>query len=201
MEELISSLDHVSSLLLHSCCAPCSSATIERLKDHFDITVFYYNPNIEPEEEYEKRKSEQKRFLSEIESPNKIDFLDADYDRTIFQELSKGHEEDPERGTRCYLCYKSRLAKTRDVAKEKGFEYFGTTLSISPYKVSSWINEIGLELEDANTRFLIADFKKKNGYKRSIELAKKHGLYRQDYCGCSYSKMEREKSKEEHYMG
>lgn len=192
MEDIISKLDYVPKILLHSCCAPCSSATIERLKDYFDITVLYYNPNIEPESEYIKRKNEQKRFLNEIESKNKIDFLDVDYDNTVFRNLARGHEEDPERGARCYLCYKERLEYTFKKARELGFDYFGTTLSISPYKVSSWINEIGLELEDDKVKFLPADFKKKNGYKRSIELASEYGLYRQDYCGCKYSKKEHE---------
>lgn len=187
MTKIIDSLDHVPKLLLHSCCAPCSSSTIERLSDYFDITVIYYNPNIEPLEEYLKRKEEQKKLLSLITSKNSLDFLDEDYDSTPFKRLSKGHEEDPERGPRCYLCYKERLEHTRDKARELGFEYFGTTLSISPYKVSSWINEIGLSLEDDKTKFLVADFKKRDGYRKSIELSKKYDLYRQDYCGCIYS--------------
>lgn len=193
MKKIISSLDHVPRILLHSCCAPCSSATIERLKDYFDITVLYYNPNIEPECEYIKRKEEQKRFLKELTSANKIDFMDADYDNRVFKELSKNHENDPEKGPRCYLCYKARLEYTFKKAKENDYEYFGTTLSISPYKVSSWINEIGLSLEDEETKFLVSDFKKNNGYKRSIELAAEYNLYRQDYCGCVFSKIEHDK--------
>ncbi len=190
MVNLIKNLDHTPTLLLHTCCAPCSSATIERLKDYFHITVLYYNPNIEPFEEYEKRKNEQIRYLKSIKSPNKLDFLDCDYDNEVFKTFAKGHEEDPERGARCYLCYKSRLEYTMKKAEEKGYEYFGTSLTISPYKVASWINEIGLSLETSKTKFLPADFKKKNGYKTSIELSKKYNLYRQDYCGCIYSKKE-----------
>ncbi len=190
MERLIKNLDHTPTLLLHTCCAPCSSATIERLKDYFHITVLYYNPNIEPFEEYEKRKNEQIRYLKSIKSPNRLDFLDCDYDNEVFKALSIGHEKDRERGARCYLCYKSRLEYTMKKAEEKGYEYFGTSLTISPYKVASWINEIGLSLETPKTKFLPADFKKKNGYKNSIELSKKYNLYRQDYCGCVYSKKE-----------
>ena len=197
MEKILANLDHVPSLLLHTCCAPCSSAVIERLKDYFDITVLYYNPNIEPYEEYEKRKSEQKRFLSEIRSKNKIDMIDADYDNERYRSLVNGHENDREREQRCYICYKNRIEYTFDKAEKLGFEYFGTTLSVSPYKVSSWINEIGLELETPEVKFLVADFKKQDGYKRSIELSKEYELYRQDYCGCVFSKEQRKLEKEE----
>lgn len=190
MEKIIETLDYTPSLLLHSCCAPCSSVVLERLIEHFDITVLYYNPNIEPYEEYLKRKEEEKKFLSTIKSPNKLTMLDADYNNDVFKSITKGHESDPERGARCYLCYKERLRYTFEKAKENNFDYFGTTLSVSPYKSSKWLNEIGLELETDRTKFLVADFKKKDGYKRSIELSKKYGLYRQDYCGCIYSKKE-----------
>lgn len=193
MDKLISSLDHVPSLMLHTCCAPCSSAVIERLKDYFDITVLYYNPNIEPKEEYLKRKEEQKRFLLQLKSKNKLDMIDADYDNDRYKSLIEGHEEDPERGPRCYICYKNRIEYTFNKAKELGYEYFGTTLSVSPYKLSNWINEIGLSLEDDQAKFLVSDFKKRNGYKRSIELSKDYGLYRQNYCGCIYSKNPKEK--------
>lgn len=188
MTKLIENLDHVPTLLLHSCCAPCSSAVIDRLKDYFDITILYYNPNIEPFEEYEKRKEEQKRFLKEIQSNNVISFLDCDYNNERFKALSKGHENDEEKGPRCYLCYEERIKYTKNIAKEHGFEYFGTTLSVSPYKISRWINEIGLNLEDDEVKFLVGDFKKQNGYKKSIEFSKTYGLYRQDYCGCIFSK-------------
>ncbi len=187
MNKIIDNLDHVPTILLHSCCAPCSSATIERLKDHFHITVLYYNPNIEPKDEYEKRKEEQKRFLREIDSKNRIDFMDCDYDHDSFVKLSIGHESDPEKGARCYLCYQNRLEYTFKKAHENNYEYFGTTLSISPYKIASWINEIGLKLETESTKFLVSDFKKRDGYKRSIDLTRKYNLYRQDYCGCKFS--------------
>ena len=193
MAKIIASLDHVPSLLLHTCCAPCSSAVITRLKDYFDITVLYYNPNIEPYDEYLKRKEEQKRFLKEIESDNKLTIIDADYDNDAYRKLISGHESDLERGPRCHLCYRKRLEYTYNKAKELGFEYFGSTLSVSPYKVSNWINEIGLSLEDDDVKFLVADFKKQNGYKRSIELSHEYNLYRQDYCGCVFSKEQREK--------
>ncbi len=193
MERIISKLTFTPKLLLHSCCAPCSSEAIERLKDYFDITIIYYNPNIEPYEEYAKRKEEQIKFLDKITSPNKLDFIDVDYDNAPFQKLSKNHEADPERGKRCFLCYKERLTYVFNRARELGYDYFGTTLTISPYKVSSWINEIGYSLEDDKTHFLPADFKKNDGYKRSIEYSKKYGLYRQDYCGCKFSLIEHEK--------
>lgn len=188
MQKLLENLDHVPKLLLHSCCAPCSSAVIEKLKNYFDITVLYYNPNIEPHEEYLKRKEEQKLFLTKIESPNSIDFIDADYDNEDYKKAIIGHEDDKERGPRCYICYEYRMAYTKRKASEQGYEYFGTTLSVSPYKLSKWINEIGLRLEDDSTKFLVSDFKKREGYKRSIELSKEFNLYRQDYCGCIYSK-------------
>lgn len=184
-EKLVHSLDHKPSLLLHSCCAPCSTSTIERVAPFFDVTVIYYNPNIEPMEEYEKRKLEEQRFLNEIN----IKMVDCDYDNEAWHEEVKGLEKEPERGARCYVCYKKRLEYTCKKAKELGFEYFGTTLTLSPYKKSDWVNEIGLNLEkEYNISFLISDFKKQNGYKRSIELSKKYGLYRQNYCGCIYSK-------------
>ena len=190
MENLIKTLDHVPTLLLHSCCAPCSSAVIERLKDHFDITILYYKPNIEPKEEYDTRKHDHQRFLTQIKSANRLNIIDADYDNERYKELIKGHEDDEERGPRCYICYKNRIEYTKKKAQNLGYEFFGTTLSVSPYKLSSWINEIGLNLEDEKTRFLVSDFKKRDGYKRSIEFSKIYGLYRQDYCGCIYSKKE-----------
>ena len=189
MDEMISGFDYVPTLLLQSCCAPCSSAVIERLMPFFDITVLYYNPNIEPIEEYKKRKEEQINFLKNIKSPNKLDIIDADYDNDNYHKIVSGLESSPERGPRCYKCYKMRLEYTAKKAKKCGYEYFGTTLTLSPYKVTSWINEIGLELEnEIGIKFLISDFKKRDGYKRSIELSKEYNLYRQDYCGCIYSK-------------
>lgn len=188
MNELIKSFNHTPTLLLQSCCAPCSSSVIERLMPHFDITVLYYNPNIEPKEEYERRKNEQINFLKQIKSPNKLDIIDADYDNDNYHKIVNGLEDAPERGPRCYKCYKMRLEYTAKKAKQLGYEYFGTTLTLSPYKVTSWINEIGLALsQEYDIPFLISDFKKRDGYKRSIELSKEYNLYRQDYCGCIYS--------------
>ena len=185
LENLIQSLDHKPTLLLHSCCAPCSSSVIERLMPYFNITVLYYNPNIEPKVEYEKRKEEQKRFLEYFN----VNMLDSDYDNFIWHEVVNGLENEPERGKRCYICYKKRLEYTANTARSNNFEYFGTTLTLSPYKNANWINEIGLNLEkEYNIKFLVSDFKKKDGYKRSIELSNKYGLYRQNYCGCEFSK-------------
>lgn len=191
MIEIIDNLgDLKPKLLLHSCCAPCSSAVIEKLKDYFQITILYYNPNIEPYEEYERRKKEQIRFIKELDA--NIQFMDSDYDQEKFKEMSKGLEQEKEGGARCSRCYHLRLNKTACLAKEHNFDYFGTTLSVSPYKNSEKINKIGEVLsEEYKINFLYADFKKKDGYKRSIELAKKYNLYRQDYCGCLYSKEER----------
>ena len=189
MMELIQDLDHIPNLLLHSCCAPCSSSVIERLSPFFNITILYYNPNIEPREEYLKRKEEQKNLLLKLPHENGLDMIDADYDNDQYHMDIKGLESEPERGARCYKCYKKRLEYTAKKASEDGYEFFGTTLTLSPYKVSSWINEIGLELQKTyGVNFLISDFKKREGYKRSIELSKKYSLYRQDYCGCIYSK-------------
>ncbi|MBR7100599.1 MAG: epoxyqueuosine reductase QueH [Clostridia bacterium] len=178
------------TLLLHSCCAPCSSACLELLHQYFQVTVLYYNPNIEDEAEYSKRKAEQIRLLEQTGWAN---FLDCDHDAAAFQAVSKGLESCPERGERCYKCYALRLEKTAQLAKQKRFDYFTTTLSISPYKVARWINEIGYALQSkTGVRFLPSDFKKRNGYLRSIELSKEYGLYRQDFCGCQFSKKERE---------
>ena len=185
MKKIISNLDDHNKLLLHSCCGPCSSSVIERLRDFFDITVIYYNPNIEPKEEYEKRKSEQLRLLNELG----IKFMDIDYLNNEYHEKVKGYENEPENGLRCPLCFELRLDKTASKAKENNFDYFGTTLTVSPHKNSKIINEIGLKLEEKyGVKFLLSDFKKEDGYKRSIELSKKDDLYRQDYCGCLYSK-------------
>lgn len=185
MKKIISNLGDHNKLLLHSCCGPCSSSVIERLRDYFDITVIYYNPNIEPKEEYEKRKSEQLRLLNELG----IKFMDIDYLNNEYHEKVKGYENEPENGLRCPLCFELRLDKTASKAKENNFDYFGTTLTVSPHKNSKIINEIGLKLEEKyGVKFLLSDFKKEDGYKRSIELSKKYDLYRQDYCGCLYSK-------------
>lgn len=175
-----------AKLLLHSCCAPCSSACLERLKEHFQITVLYYNPNIEQEEEYQKRKSEQIRFLKET---GWADFLDCDHDKSAYEEIAKGYESEPERGARCYRCYALRLDKTGQVAKENAFDYFATTLTLSPHKNAEWLNQIGEEVAGRyGVSYLFSDFKKKGGYLRSIALSKEYNLYRQDFCGCKYSK-------------
>ena len=183
----------VPTLLLHTCCAPCSSAVIERLAQDFKITVFYYNPNIEPYEEYLKRKEEQKKFLKVFPSPNPLNFLDCDYENEEFKKLALGLEKEKEGGPRCFKCYRLRLLKTAQKAKELGFDYFTTSLSISPYKNAQKLNEIGLELEQVcGVSYLVSDFKKNDGYKKSILFSKEYNLYRQDYCGCVYSKKERD---------
>ena len=195
MEEEVGKWQEKKTILLHSCCGPCSTAVIERLKDFFDITILYYNPNIEPIEEYEKRKQEQIRYLKECGDP--ISFMDCDYDHESFLKIAKGLEQEKEGGARCHKCYYLRLEHTARLAQEHHFEYFGTTLTVSPYKDAGVINKIGLNLEqvmNANKKdeekiiFLVSDFKKKDGYKRSIEISKEYGLYRQEYCGCLYGK-------------
>ena len=179
----------IPTLLLHSCCAPCSSCVIERLSSFFKITILYYNPNIYPEIEYEKRKEEEKKFIRLFPSVNKVDFIDCNYDKDDFYNAIKGYEKCKEGEYRCYICYNLRMEKTCQIAKKMKFDYFTTTLSISPCKNSKWVNEIGYNLEKKyNIKYLPADFKKKDGYKRSIILSKEYNLYRQDYCGCKYSK-------------
>lgn len=179
----------IPSLFLHSCCAPCSSYVLEYLSDYFNIVVFYYNPNIHPESEYRKRVEEQKEFIKKLPSKNEIDFIEGEYVSQDFFNMAKGLENVKEGGERCFKCYEMRLRKTAEIAKQKGFDYFTTTLSISPLKNSQKINEIGSKLEDEyGVKFLYSDFKKKNGYKRSIELSKEYNLYRQNYCGCVFSK-------------
>ena len=179
-------------LLLHVCCAPCSSHCLSVLEPYFDITVFYYNPNISPFEEYQRRLNEEKRFLS-IAYPN-IKIVDVEYDTEKFDELAKGLEDLKEGGERCKKCYRLRLDKTAQFAKEHNFDYFTTTLTVSPYKHSATLNEIGEEVSKKyGVKYLFSDFKKQNGYQHSIELSKKYNLYRQDYCGCKYSKDYREK--------
>jgi len=187
--ENIKNEEKVPKLLLHSCCAPCSSYVLEYLSNFFKITIYFYNPNISPFEEYERRMVEQKKFISKLDTKYKIDFLESKYEDDIFDELAKGLEEVKEGGIRCFKCYDFRLRSTAEKALEKRYDYFTTTLSISPHKNAKKINEIGTKLqEELGVKFLYADFKKKNGYKRSIELSKEFSLYRQDYCGCVYSK-------------
>lgn len=183
--------DILPSLLLHSCCAPCSSYTIEYLANYFSITVFYYNPNISPADEYEKRKAEQIRLIKSLPVNNKVSFLDCDYNSSEFFEIAKGYEDCREGGERCFRCYELRLNETAKMASENHFDYFCTTLSISPLKNAQKINEIGFVLaEKYDVNWLPSDFKKKEGYKRSIELSREYNLYRQNFCGCIYSKRE-----------
>ena len=192
MEKMMEEIPQGTELLLHTCCAPCSSACIERLSDRFKIIILYYNPNITDKDEYDKRLAEVKRFIKEIPNKYGIDIIDAKYDPDSFFEISRGLEKEKERGKRCYKCYKLRLEETAKVAEENNIKYFATTLTLSPYKKADWINEIGEELNNKyNTTYLYSDFKKKNGYKRSIELSKEYNLYRQDYCGCVYSLRDR----------
>ena len=177
------------TLLLHSCCAPCSSYVLEYLSNYFKITIFYYNPNISPKEEFDKRIEEQKRLIDELPVKNKVEFIEGKYDNDKYEKAIIGKENKKEGGSRCHICYKLRLEEAAKIAKETGFDYFTTTLSISPYKNAKVLNEIGEELGKIyNISYLYADFKKKNGYKRSIELSRIYNLYRQDYCGCEYSK-------------
>ena len=179
------------SLLLHSCCAPCSSYVLEYLSAYFDITIFYYNPNISPEEEFAKRVNEQKRLISEIPLKHNVKFIEGKYDCERFYEMAKGLEHLNEGGERCFKCYRLRLEETAKAAKDGGFDYFTTTLSISPHKNAQVLNAIGAELSNEyGIDYLFSDFKKKNGYKRSCELSEIYGLYRQNYCGCVYSKAE-----------
>lgn len=188
LENIIESLDHKPRLLLHSCCGPCSSYVITYLKDYFDITILYYNPNIEPLSEYEKRKQEQIKLINKLNIKT-ITLMDIDYENNKYREYVKGYEEEREGGNRCHLCYQLRLEKTAKKGKENNFEYFGTTLSVSPYKNALVLNKIGEELEEKyKIKWLYSDFKKKEGYKKSIELSKEYDLYRQDYCGCLFSK-------------
>ena len=186
--EIINELDARPKLLLHSCCGPCSTTVLTFLVNYFDITVLYYNPNIEPYEEYMHRKSEQIRFIKEFNNEH-ITFLDCDYQNEEFRNKVKGLEEEKEGGARCAVCFRLRLEKTAEIAKNEGFEYFGTTLTVSPHKNSKIINEIGALLESIyGVKYLYSDFKKKDGYKKSIELSKEYSLYRQDYCGCLFGK-------------
>ena len=173
-------------LLLHSCCAPCSSYVLEYLSKHFEITVFYYNPNIFPESEYTKRILEQQTLIGEMKYP--VSFIAGNYDKEKFYEMAKGLEHLKEGKERCFKCYALRLEETARLAREGEFDYFTTTLSISPMKNADKLNEIGTMLgRKYGVEYLQSDFKKKNGYKRSIELSKEYGLYRQDYCGCEFS--------------
>lgn len=186
------------SLLLHSCCAPCSSYVLEYLSRYFSITVFYYNPNITAPEEYRKRVEEQRRLILELPVKHPVSFVEGDYEPQAFTEIARGLEQAPEGGERCFRCYALRLEKTARLAAEKGYDYFTTTLTISPLKNAQKLNEIGEQMAKRyGCRFLNSDFKKRNGYKRSTELSREYHLYRQDYCGCIYSKQERDRRVQE----
>lgn len=193
------------TLLLHSCCAPCSSFVLERLQNYFEISIYFYNSNMYPAKEFEKREAEIKRlikllnddcnqkqkensFEDSVFHPTPIKMINAPFNPEDFYEAIKGHENQPERGSRCYLCYALRIEKTGKVAKAEKFDFFTTTLTVSPYKNANWINKVGKEVsEKEGVEFLYSDFKKNNGYKKSIELSKRYKLYRQDFCGCEFS--------------
>lgn len=191
--------EKVPCLFLHSCCAPCSSYVLEYLSQYFEITVFFYNPNISLEEEYRKRVAEIRRLVAEMSFTHPVHIMEGTYDPQIFYEMARGLEKIPEGGERCFKCYRLRMEEAAKLAKEGNYDYFTTTLSISPLKNAEKINEIGEALAEIyGVKHLPSDFKKKNGYKRSCELSEIYGLYRQNYCGCIYSKLEaeeREKAK------
>lgn len=201
-EHIIKNFDSANPprLLLHSCCAPCSGAVLEYLTQYMSITVFYFNPNIFPEEEFLHRIAEQKRLISQLPCKHPIDFRENGWHQERFYEAVRGLENIPEGGERCFSCYRLRLEETAKLAAEQGYDFFTTTLSVSPYKNAAKLNEIGEELaEKYGVRHLPSDFKKKDGYKRSIELSAEYGLYRQNYCGCVYSKAERENANKKAY--
>ena len=186
----------VPKLLLHSCCAPCSSYVLEYLSDYFEITVFYYNPNIFPESEYTKRILEQQMLIQDMKFRHPVSFLAGSYDRERFYDIARGLEHLKEGGERCFKCYEIRLEEAAKIAKEIEYDYFTTTLTISPMKNAEKLNEIGAKIaKQYGVEYLQSDFKKKNGYKRSIELSKEYGLYRQDYCGCEFSFRDRQLEK------
>ena len=183
-------------LLLHACCAPCSSYVLEYLANYFDITILFFNPNISPEEEYRFRENELRRLIGEMPLPSSVKLISGRYRPEEFYNMARGLEDLPEGAQRCKECYRMRLAESARIAKDGGFDYFTTTLSISPYKNAEWLNTIGKEEGDkVGVEYLFSDFKKKNGYKRSCELSEKYGLYRQDYCGCEFSKKASEERK------
>lgn len=189
LDEVLKTLDETPKLLLHACCAPCSSYCLEYLSRYFEITVLYYNPNISPEEEFKKRAEEEKRLISEMPVKNPVTLVVDDYEPDEFFSAVKGLENAPEGGERCFVCYRLRLERAARYAKEHGFDYFCSTLSISPLKNAQKLNEIGAELSEIyKVPSLPNDFKKKGGYLRSIELSREYNLYRQNYCGCVFSK-------------
>lgn len=196
MEQTIKDVcqDKTPKLLLHSCCAPCSSYCISVLSEYFEVTVFYYNPNIYPPEEYQMRVEEQKRFIEEFPTKHPVTFVEGKYDTNRFYEMAKGLEQVKEGGERCFRCYELRLRKTVEYAKAHGYSFFTTTLSISPLKNADKLNEIGKLLsEEYGVPYLYSDFKKKDGYKKSTKISNEYQMYRQYYCGCIYSKIQRDK--------
>lgn len=191
MDGVLSRLDPqaASSLLLHSCCAPCSSYVLEYLARHFRITVFYYNPNIDPAEEYARRLSEQERLIGLLPAEHAVAVIAGAYEPAVYEKFVAGLESEPEGGSRCERCFRLRMEETARLAKARGFDYFSTTLTVSPHKNAPLINAIGEELGDRyGVSYLVSDFKKKGGYQRSIELSKQFGLYRQNYCGCKFAR-------------
>ncbi len=197
LEHIIDTLDYPKRLLLHSCCAPCSSYVLEWLSKYFQITVYFYNPNIEDVDEYTKRMLEQKRLIQAMnelpETIHKIQMIEDGFEAALFPELVQGYETQPEGGARCGICFRHRLEATAKLGSAMDFDYFATTLTISPLKNSNLLNEIGFALEkECQIQYLPSDFKKKEGYKKSTDLSKKYDLYRQSYCGCIFSKRQRE---------
>ena len=195
LDKLLTSLGDNRRLLLHSCCAPCSSYVLEYLTEYFDITVYFYNPNITSADEYEKRAAEEYRLIELLPTPRPVKFIAGEYEPERFYELARGRERLAEGGARCFDCYRLRLDKTARYMSEHSemYDYFATTLTLSPHKNAEKLNEIGYEVaEKYGVAYLPSDFKKREGYKRSIELSRIYGLYRQDYCGCEYSRRERE---------
>lgn len=192
LEKIIAKIEcesRVPRLLLHSCCAPCSSYALEYLSKYFDITVFYYNPNISPKEEYDKRADELRRLIESLPTEHPIHFQVGAYEPERFYEMSRGLEKEPEGGERCAQCYRLRMLEAAKMAAEGEYDYFTTTLTISPLKSAEKLNQIGEELAGIyKVEHLPSDFKKKNGYKRSVEMSSEYGLYRQNYCGCVYSR-------------
>ena len=187
--------EKVPRLFLHSCCAPCSSYVLEYLSQYFEVTVFYYNPNIYPESEYTKRVLEQQKLISEMRFKHPVTFIAGNYDSEKFYNMARGLENVKEGGERCFKCYELRLREAAKIAKNGEYDFFTTTLSISPLKNAQKLNEIGMLLaEEYGIEYLLSDFKKKNGYKRSVELSEQYGLYRQDYCGCVFSMKERKEA-------
>lgn len=201
LEQLIQKLQQegkVPRLLLHACCAPCSSAVLEYLSQYFAITLLYYNPNIAPLEEYQKREEELCRLVSQMKFTHPVELLPCQYDGQAFVQAARGLEGEPEGGKRCEACFRLRLRYAAQEAARLRFDYYTTTLSISPMKNAPLLNQLGEEIgREFGVAHLPSDFKKKDGYKRSVQLSKEYGLYRQDYCGCAFSKAQRQREKEE----